>query len=157
MKPNFKPPKKSAIVAKALAPVPPTAEPEEEEKVDTSKIPLVTTALADDDTLAEICQDLLNEAEKLKIRYDEDAQRLKDIRTELGVYTEAYKIPGLRWGGIAFSYSGWRSNKRLDTGLLLENGVSPEAIANSYKETKPFIDSRFITPKRSAKTRSTNS
>lgn len=141
MKPNFKPPKKSAIVSKALA----TAEPEED-KVDISKIPLVT-AVIDDPPLVDLCKGLLAEAEAAKRRVDADSKRLTEIRAELGIYAACYELPGMKWGGISLSYSGERTNKRLDKGLLIENGVSPETIAQSYKETKPFIDSRFILAK----------
>lgn len=145
MKPSFAPVKKTKTAAKPPAKAPP-ADPEESE-VDVSKIPLVTAAI-DDVVLIDLCKELLNEAETTKRRVDTDNARLTEIRGELGVYADCYKLPGMKWGGISFSYTGLRSNRRLDKGLLIENGVDPELIAQSYKDSKPFIDSRFILPKR---------
>jgi hypothetical protein len=142
MKPSFTPAKKSKVIPKA----PPPVEPEEPE-VDLSKIPLVTTAL-DDEVLIDLCKELLAEAETTKRRVDIDTARLTEIRGELGVFADSYSLPGMKWGNISFSYTGLRSNRRLDKGLLIENGVSPELIALSYKDSKPFIDSRFILPKK---------
>jgi len=115
---------------------------EAEEKVDSSKLPLVS--VIDDKVTLDRCIQLLKEADKLKARSDDDGARLKEIREELGSYAAAFDLPGMRYGNMALVYSGERSNKRLSVELLIENGVSPEVIAQSYKETKPFTDIRLL-------------
>lgn len=92
--------------------------------------------------------ELLDEALKVKLRHDKDADRLKEITDELIAIVRGYELPGVRNNGIGLLYNGERSNQYLDKGLLLEHGVAPEVIQQSYKPTKVFSDARLMLLKR---------
>lgn len=102
----------------------------------------------DDPGLSRRAESLLDEALEIRLRYDRDGERLDEIQSELIEIVRAYELPGVRRGRIGLLYNGERSNKYLDKGLLIENGVSPEVIAKSFKDTKMFSDARLVVLKR---------
>lgn len=120
---------------------------EKKVKEEESVVPELTAAV-DDTALLAHCSKLFKEASKLKRTVDEGDKRLKDIREELVGYAVAYQTNGFRFGDLTLSYSGYRTNQKLSVEKLIENGVTPEQIADSYVESKEFQDSRFIRPKK---------
>jgi len=132
-----KPKVKTPAPAKRAPPPPPEDDPNA-----GSKLPSVS--VIDDQDAMDACVEMLQEAEDLKRRSEDDLARLKEIRTELSVYSEAYDLPGMRWGKIGLIYNGMRKKLTLDKAKLLENGVTAEQIGMSYKESDEFVDARFV-------------
>lgn len=102
----------------------------------------------DDEIMSRRAAELLEEALQVKLRHDKDRERLDEITSELTEIARGYELPGIRLGRIGLLYNGERSNRYLDKAALIENGVSPEVIAASYKDTKPYTDARLMLLKR---------
>lgn len=116
---------------------------DEETKTVTSQLPSPETAINDLPT-REITIELLNEAAEINERKTADEARLKDIKDHLILISQAFEIPGVKTNRFGFMYLGMRSKRTLDKKLLIENGVSPEVIKESYKDSKPYADARFV-------------
>lgn len=69
--------------------------------------------------------------------------RRKEIKAELAPILQEHDLPGLRHGQMALYFGGEKTKWSLDRKLLLENGVTPQQIQDSMKESKPFIDLRI--------------
>lgn len=115
---------------------------EDEEKVDESKFAFAGEL--GDQTTEAVCVGLLMEAEMIKARMDRDKQRLDELKGELLPIIKAFSIGGLRHGRIGLAYYGMRSKKYLDKLKLIENGVDPELISNSYSQGREYEDVRFV-------------
>jgi hypothetical protein len=92
----------------------------------------------------DLAVETLKEAAELQARHAADSQRLEELKSVLANVSEAFSLPGMRWGNTGFEYRGKRRNKILSKERLLEHGVSPEIVADSYALTKEFIDCRFV-------------
>jgi len=71
-------------------------------------------------------------------------QRRQEIKTELAALAEAHDMPGMRHGQLAVYYGGEKTKWSLNRALLLENGVTPQQLEDSMKESKPFVDLRIV-------------
>jgi hypothetical protein len=87
---------------------------------------------------------LLKQSYKLKQQEDKIKEQLEEIKLELSGLCAGLELNGLRWGKSGFEYRGYVTRKTLSKELLLENGVEPETIAASYKESEPYLDTRFV-------------
>jgi hypothetical protein len=141
-----KPPKKPVQSAR---PVPPGDEEEEEGGprkrrylAENSHLPLIS--VIDDQPTMDLTKELLEEAHELTERQDETAERLVEIKQQLSGIARDWSLPGMRFGKFGLQYSGERTRSSLNKGMLIENGVDPEVIKASYKESKPYVDARFI-------------
>jgi hypothetical protein len=73
------------------------------------------------------------------------ALRRKEIKGELAALAIEYDLQsGFRYGTIGVYYNGSGTKKTLNISLLLENGVTPAQIEESYKESEPFVKLRVI-------------
>lgn len=106
-----------------------------------SPLPLISEL--DRQTMAE-AKRLLAEAAELRERLEDDKIRLDEIKDVLISIAQAHDLKGLRWGRIGLEYHGERTRRVLDKELLLENGVDADTIVASYRETEPFISSRWV-------------
>jgi len=71
-------------------------------------------------------------------------QRRQEIKTELAALAKAHDMPGMRHGQLAVYYGGQKTKWSLNRALLLENGVTPQQLEDSMKESKPYIDLRIV-------------
>lgn len=111
-------------------------------KAQTSKLPLVS--VIDDRPTMDLAKETLQEAIEIQARQKQDKERLDELKATMINIAVAYGLPGMKWGRCGFEYRGERSNKTLSKERLLEHGVDPEIIADSYEPTKAFIDCRFV-------------
>jgi hypothetical protein len=107
-----------------------------------SKLPEITAI--DDKTTQERAAELLRLAAQYKEQYDTASDQLDDIRKELTAVATGFNLPGMRDASIGFYYNGRKSSRTLSVAKLLENGVSPEAIRNSYEEGREWDDVRIV-------------
>lgn len=77
---------------------------------------------------------LLDEGHDLKARIDEMTARVEVIKNELLQIQIAHDLAGFRNGNLAFIGSYVKGRRSLSKDALLENGVTPEQIKNSYRE-----------------------
>ena len=70
--------------------------------------------------------------------------RRAEIKTELAALAVAHDMPGMRHGQLAVYYGGEKTKWSLNRGLLLENGVTPQQLEDSMKESKPYVDLRIV-------------
>lgn len=68
------------------------------------------------------------------------AARRAAIKESLAAICKDEEQPGLRYGQLAVYYNGEKTKWSLNRAMLLENGVTPEQLEESMKESKPFID-----------------
>lgn len=87
---------------------------------------------------------LLEEAAEIRERQKADDDRLSDIKQALITIAAAHELKGICWGRIGLEYHGYKTKRTLDKELLLENGVDAQTIAASYRESTPFVSSRFV-------------
>jgi hypothetical protein len=149
MEERVKPPVMEKVVQrveKHKGPSKPVADDEnedEETKTVTSQLPSPENAISDLPT-RDVTIELLNEAAEINERKTADEARMKEIKEQLINIAQAFELPGVKTNRCGFMYLGMRSKRTLDKKLLIENGVSPEVIKESYKESKPYADARFV-------------
>ena len=98
----------------------------------------------DTDMFAELYFDL-QQAQKLRAEISSKQEDLEELQTKLNASCEAYGLAkGFKIGKLGYEYHGWTTRKTLNSDLLLEQGVSAEQIAKSYKDSKPFISAQFV-------------
>lgn len=144
------PPKKPVQSAGSIPPAAPDDEDDQEEGghrkrrylAENSSLPLVS--VIDDQPTMDLAVELLQEAEQLTAEKERVEARLNELKQQLSGIARDWELPGMRFGKIGLSYSGEKTSMRLNKALLIENGVDPEVIKASYKESKPYVDARFI-------------
>lgn len=77
---------------------------------------------------------LLDEGHDLKAAIETMTERIEAIKMELLQIQIAHDCDGFRNGRLAFIGSYRKGRRMLSKDALLENGVSPEQIAKSYRE-----------------------
>lgn len=87
---------------------------------------------------------LLKEGIAVKVKMSELEERASEIRDELGAIAEAFDLKGFRHGMGGFEYHGYTTRKSLSKEMLLSHGVSADVIAQSYKDSEPFMSAKFI-------------
>lgn len=108
----------------------------------SSSLPLVSVLA--DRTMLKSAKDLMKEGLELsKIQATADV-RLKEIKEELSILAAAHDLRGFRWGLSGFEYRGYATRKTLSKKRLVEHGVDPEIIKNSYEESKEYVDCRLV-------------
>lgn len=70
--------------------------------------------------------------------------RRAEIKQELAALEQEHDLPGMRHGQLAVYYGGEKTKWSLNRALLLENGVTPQQLEDSMKESKPYIDLRIV-------------
>lgn len=86
---------------------------------------------------------LLTEGHQLKKVMTEADERLKEIKSELAQIQLANDLPGLRYNGLCFMAIEREGKRSLSKEMLIDNGVDPETISNSYKAGNSYVESRF--------------
>jgi hypothetical protein len=88
--------------------------------------------------------DLMYESIEIQQQEKALAARKAEIKDLLVAIAQRHKVEGMRHGRIAVYYNGEKTRRTLDRGLLIENGVTPQQIEDSMKESKPFVDLRVV-------------
>lgn len=122
-----------------VAPPPPAATPITALKADS--LPIVSTFnRADMD--ASIA--LMNEDVEIQEQVAAFTARRAEIKAELAAVAERHHVDGFRHGQIAVYYGGQKTKWSLNRAMLIENGVTPQQLEDSMKESKPFVDLRVV-------------
>jgi len=106
-----------------------------------SKIPLASK-ISDQDTFEEAVA-MLQTATNLKVKISELEEEAAELKESLAAICEAYSLPGIRHGLNCFEYYGYTTRKTLSKERLLALGVTAEQIAESYVDSKPFLNAKI--------------
>lgn len=102
------------------------------------------TSVFEDQDVMDLANDILAEAKLLKARQAEIEAKLAELKQDMVQLVSASNLTGVRWGGFGFAYNGERARSTLSVQMLMENGVTKAQIDRSYKQSKPFVDARFV-------------
>lgn len=120
-----------------------TTEPKERLR-SASRSTLPTASLISDSEVFKDSVRLLKEAVKLQAQISTAEDRLKEIKEHLAATCEAYNLKGMKYGLSGFEYRGYTARSVLSKEALLEAGVDPQIIADSYRKGNDFLDARFV-------------
>ncbi len=97
-------------------------------------------------TLEEVNQtiSLLEEGWRLEQEIKEKAARLDQIKAALQVTCNEYNIGGVKNNGIAFTTTWVKGRRTLSREKLLENGVPPQVISDSYTMGEGYYRRMFV-------------
>lgn len=111
-------------------------------KAENSKLPIASvipdTALFNEATGLLLVLAAQREAEaEAKAEKDKATARLAKICLQL-------QLPGIRYSNVGLAVNGYVTRRTLSPELLAENGVTAETIQNSYKDSAPYLDTKFV-------------
>lgn len=105
-------------------------------KLKDSELPVISAMEYDD---MDTAKGLIEEAVMLKEQADAVKEARDLVNERLASLAQAYGMKhGMRHGQTAIRMQFGQTRKSLDKGMLLLNGCPAEAIAKSYKDSKPF-------------------
>ena len=101
-------------------------------------------------TLEEVNQtiSLLEEGWQLEQEIQQKEARLEEIKAALQVTCNEYDLKGVKNNGIGFLVSWVKGRKTLSREKLLENGVLPKVISDSYNQGEGYYKRMFVEVKR---------
>ena len=86
---------------------------------------------------------LLEELAELTDCMKRDSERIEQLKGLLESIQTKYGLSGLRFGNLAFRTLEVAGRRTLDKTLLVQNGVDPETIEASMKESAPSVRREF--------------